>query len=50
MLQHTPQPSTTATRTTHIADGQLDQYLYAIALVMARRQMRQRWGSRSLSR
>jgi hypothetical protein len=28
---------------TKMADGQLDQYLYAIAFVMARRQMRQRW-------
>ena len=46
MLQHRPQPSTTATRTTHIADGKLDQYLYAIVFTMARRQMRQRWGVR----
>lgn len=50
MLQHPPQLSTKATRTTHIADGQLDKYLYAITLVMARRQMRQRWGSRPLNR
>ena len=50
MLQNPPQPSTTATRTTHIADGELEQYLYAIVFAMARRQMRQRWGSRPLNR
>src|SRR5205085_2624414 len=33
-----------------IADDQLDQYLYAIVFALARRQMRQRWGSRRLTR
>jgi len=50
MQQNPARTSTTATRTTHIADGQLEQYLYAIVFALARRQMRQRWGSRPLGR